>query len=422
MKRKFEMNKRSIVYLIVFFSAIGAKAQISTGSLDGRQNTITTAVPFLMITPDARAGGMGDAGVAMPNDVNAIHWNAAKLVFNEKKGAVSVSYTPWLRALVPDVSLSYLSFYSHINQRSSFGMSLRYFSLGEIQFTDIVGNSMGNFNPNELAVDLAYAQKLSDEFSVGIAFRYIYSNIAGGANFSNNAIKAGTSFAGDITAYYRNNTRIKGYKWNYGFGAAITNIGNKITYTTAAQENFIPINLRLGTYWQVEIDKFNKLALLVDFNKLLVPTPPKYKFDSNGKLVIDPATNEPVIESGKKSNVPVVSGMFQSFGDAPGGFSEEIQEINTSVGLEYWYDNQFALRGGYFYEPLEKGNRKYATIGAGIRYNVFSVDVAYLFSFQQRHPLENTLRFTLGFDFDAFKSQKEGSNTNDNSIFTPPAP
>lgn len=414
------MNFKRIILFFFLANALGAKAQISTGDLDGRQNTITTAVPFLMITPDARSGAMGDAGVAMPNDLNAIHWNASKLVFNEKKGGIAVSYTPWLRALVPDVSLSYLSLYSKINERSAFGTSLRYFSLGEIQFTDITGNSLGNYNPNELAVDLAYSQKLSDQFSVGIAFRYIYSNIAGGANFSNNAIKAGNSFAGDITAYYQNKTKIKGYKVNYSFGAAATNIGSKVTYTDATQENFIPINLRLGSYTQVELDKYNTIALLLDFNKLLVPTPPKYKYDANGKLVLDPATQKPIIESGKPNNVPVVSGMFQSFTDAPGGFTEEMQEINTSIGLEYWYDKQFALRAGYFYEPLEKGNRKYATMGAGLRYNVFTIDVAYLFSFQQRHPLDNTLRFSLAFDFDAFKSQKEG-NGNDNNIFTPPA-
>ncbi len=421
MQRLKENQKRmrvgiSICFIIIFISLQTAFGQINSYQLGG-QNTITTAVPFLLISPDARAGAMGDAGVATPNDINAIHWNAAKMVFNEKSGAIGVSYTPWLRALVPDISLSYLSFYSHINKQSSFGASLRYFSLGEIQFTDIVGNTMGNYTPNELAVDVGYAQKLSDKFSMGLAFRYIYSNLAGGANLA--GIKAGTSFAADITAYYKDNTRIKGYKFNYGIGGAISNMGNKVTYTTAAQENFIPINLRLGTYIQHEIDKYNSIALLVDFNKLLVPTPPVYKRDANDNIMYD-ANNEPVIEKGKKSNVPIVAGMMQSFYDAPGGFKEEISEFNTSVGLEYWYEKQFALRGGYFYEPFTKGNRKYATIGAGIRYSVFTIDVAYLFSFMQRHPMDNTLRFSLGFDFDAFKEQKEG-NDNKNGVFTPPS-
>lgn len=400
----------------------GATGQIRTSQLDGRQNTITTAVPFLMITPDARAGAMGDVGVATPNDINAIHWNTSKLAFMEKNGGVSISYTPWLRQLVPDVSLSYLSAYGKINDKSSIGGSLRYFSLGEINFTDNSGLSLGNFNPNELAIDLGYSQKLSNEFAVGIAFRYIYSNLAGGAT-NVAGIKAGQSFAGDITAFYRNSMKYKAYKLNYSYGAAITNIGAKVTYTTAQQENFIPINLRIGTYWQIEIDKYNSIALTVDLNKLLVPTPPKYKIGANGQIELD-ANNEPVIESGKVNNVPVVQGMMQSFSDAPGGFSEELNEINISSGMEYWYDKQFALRAGYFHENQYKGNRKYLTMGAGLRYNVFGLDVAYLISFQQRNPLDNTLRFTLTFDFDAFKKQKDGGNNSNkdgnNGVFEAP--
>jgi hypothetical protein len=408
-----------ITIAILFFLGVKLEAQINSSQLDGRQNTITTAVPFLMITPDARAGGMGDVGVATPNDMNAIHWNAAKLAFMEKEGGVSISYTPWLRQLVPDVSLSYLSIYGKLNERATLAGSLRYFSLGEIQFTDFTGNSLGNYNPNELAIDMAYTQKLSDEFSVGVAFRYIYSNLAGGANLSQTPITPGISFAGDITAYYRNKTKYKGYKINYAFGGAITNIGSKITYTNAQQANFIPVNLRLGSYGEIEIDKYNTLALTVDFNKLLVPTPPVYAYDNNGKLEFN-SDGTPKIESGKPNNVPLVQGMIQSFYDAPGGFKEELHEINIATGLEYWYDKQFALRMGYYYEHPTKGNRKYMTMGAGLRYNVFGLDVAYLISFQQRNPLDNTLRFTLTFDFDAFKKQKEGSNGN-NDIFEAPA-
>ncbi len=400
--------------------ATDTEAQITTGQLDGRQNTITTAVPFLMISPDARAGAMGDAGVATPNDMNSIHWNSAKLAFLEKKGGMSVSYTPWLRQLVPDVSLSYLSMYGKLNDRSTLAGSLRYFALGQINFTDVANNPLGTYNPSELAVDLAYTQKLSNEFSVGVAFRYIYSNLAGGANLSQSPIKPGQSFAGDITAYYHNKTRVKGYKVNYAFGGAITNIGNKITYTDAQSANFIPINLRIGPYGEIEIDKYNTLALTVDFNKLLVPTPPVYAYDENGKLMFDPATGEPIILSGKDNNVPLVQGMIQSFSDAPGGWKEELHEINIATGLEYWYDKQFALRAGYFYEHPTKGNRKYMTMGAGIRYNVFGLDVAYLVSFQQRNPLDNTLRFTLSFDFDAFKKQKEG-DSQPTDIFPAPS-
>jgi hypothetical protein len=396
---------KSAVALVVVLSATVSVAQVNRGQIDGKQNTITTAVPFLMITPDARTGAMGDAGVALPNDVNAIHWNAAKLAFMDRKGSINMSYTPWLRALVPDVSLGYVSAYYKLSSRNAIGGSLRYFSLGEIQFTDDQANSLGQFTPNELAVDFAYSQRLSNFFSVGLAFRYIHSNLSGGAQLANN-IRAGNSYGADITAYYNNKFRYKGYNFNYGIGLAVTNIGAKITYTTAQFEDFIPTNMRLGTYWNMDIDKYNSFAVLVDFNKLLVPTPPRYKTNASGQVEYG-TDGLPIILSGKRSDVPVLQGMFQSFSDAPGGFSEELQEINTSVGIEYWYDKQFALRAGYFYEPFEKGNRTYATMGAGLRYNVFAIDVAYLFSFQQRHPLDNTLRFTLGLDFESFKGQRE---------------
>jgi hypothetical protein len=386
-----------------------AFAQIGRGQLDGRQNTITSAVPFLMITPDARAGAMGDAGVATPNDMNAIHWNASKLAFMENKGGVSLSYTPWLRALVPDVSLSYLSFYNQINKRSTVGGSLRYFSLGQIDFTDEGGFPQGTAVPNELAADFAYAQRLSENFSVGVAFRYIRSNLTGGIQLPN-SIRAANSFAADITAYYTNSTMYEKKKINYGIGAAITNIGAKVTYTSAQFEDFIPTNLRFGGYGQIEVDKYNSIAILIDFNKLLIPTPPIYELNANGNIEYE--NGRPKIISGQRSDVPVVQGMIQSFYDAPGGFREEIQEINRSIGFEYWYDKQFALRAGYFYEPFEKGNRKYATMGAGLRYNVFTIDVAYLFSFQQRHPLDNTLRFTLGLDFAAFSANKNSGSKN----------
>lgn len=411
--------------LSLSFPAIGlvllsfvSKAQISTQELDGRQNSISTAVPFLMITPDARAGAMGDAGVASPNDLNAIHWNASKLAFMEKKGGIAISYTPWLRSLVPDVSISYLSFYREINNKSTFGGSLRYFSLGTIQFTDINANPNGTYNPNELAIDGAYARKLSEKFSLGIAMRYIYSNLTGGTNLVN-TIKAGHAASADITGYFHDDTRIEGYKTNYAFGFAFTNIGTKVNYSYNEDgANFIPINLRVGGYGQIDIDKFNTIALLFDANKLLVPTPPVYAKDANGQDILD-ADNNKVIVAGKSDKVPIIQGMMQSFNDAPGGYKEELKEINLSTGLEYWYDKQFALRAGYFHEPPTKGNRQYITVGAGIRYNVFSLDFAYLFSFQQRNPLDNTLRFTLAFDMDAFN--KQGEDATPGGIFAPPA-
>lgn len=390
-----------------------ASAQITgtNSQLDGRQNTITTAVPFLMITPEARGGAMGDVGAATPNDAFALHWNVAKLPFNERKGGVGLSYTPWLRNLVPDISLAYMSGYGKINERSAIAGSLRFFSLGQIQFTDQFGQSTGNYNPSELAVDLGYASKLSDNFSLGIAFRYIRSDLAGAFNQSQSPVNAGNAYAGDIAAYYNNKTKIKyegnRYNLNYGFGAAITNIGSKISYTSQQFQNFIPINLRVGAYGQVEIDKYNTIALAVDFNKLLVPTSPRYLKKADGVYDSIGSNGRAIISEGMDPDVPIIQGMIQSFYDAPGGFEEEMREINISTGIEYWYDKQFALRTGFFYENPYKGNRKFLTFGAGLRFNVFGLDLSYLVPLETRNPLENTLRFSLLFDIDAFSSQNK---------------
>jgi hypothetical protein len=409
------MRKNNSLSSIIIFSLLtgglhlSSKAQIagSNSQLDGRQNTITTAVPFLMITPEARGGGMGDVGAALPNDANAMHWNLSKIVFNEKAGAVSLSYTPWLRSLVPDISLAYMSGYAKVGDKAAVSGSLRYFSLGQIQFTDQFGNSTGNYNPNELAVDLGYASKLSEHFSLGIAFRYIRSDLAGAFNQGQNPVRAGNAYAGDITSYYTNKTKIKlegkKYNLNYGIGAAITNIGSKISYTSQQFQNFIPINMRVGGYGQIEIDKYNTIALALDFNKLLVPSNPIYARDSSGVIIIE--DGKPVIDEGYDPDVPLIQGMLQSFHDAPGGFKEELQEINISTGLEYWYDKQFALRTGFFYESPNKGDRKFLTFGAGFRFNVFGLDLSYLVPIENRNPLERTLRFTLIFDLDAFASQ-----------------
>jgi hypothetical protein len=419
MKKTTMLNFKKFSLVILasqfFTTAFSQTKTITTKDLQNGQNSISTAVPFLGISPDARAAALGDAGVAMPDDINAMHWNLAKAPFNTKNGAVAISYTPWLRNLVPDISLSYLTAYYQLDKRSAVAGSLRYFSLGQIQFTDNYGASTGNFTPNEFALDLGYATKLNENFSLGVAFRYIYSNLAGGFNQSQTPIDAGRSYAGDISAYYRNNTTYrdkatrKKYNVNYGFGAVISNIGSKLTYTSAQNENFIPINFRLGGYANIDLDEYNSIAIMVDANKLLVPTNPYYLRNRSNTADSLDRNNKPIIPagSGMDPNVPVVQGMIQSFYDAPGGFTEEMAEINISTGLEYWYNKQFALRGGYFHEPPTKGNRQYATFGVGLRYNVFGLDVAYLWPFAQRHPLENTLRFTLTFDFDAFVEQKD---------------
>ncbi len=415
-------KKRSLGFLILIgllASSITNEVKSQTGvkgsQLDGRQNTITTAVPFLMITPEARGGGMGDVGVATPNDANAMHWNLSKMVFNEKAGAVSLSYTPWLRSLVPDISLAYMTGYAKVGDRSAVAGSLRYFSLGQIQFTDQFGNTTGNYNPNELAVDIGYASKLSEHFSLGIAFRYIRSDLAGAFNQGQTPVRAGNAFAGDLTSYYTNKTKIKiegkKYNLNYGIGASITNIGSKISYTSQQYQNFIPINMRVGGYGQIEIDKYNTIALALDFNKLLVPSNPVYMKAVDGYDSIG-TNGKQIIEYGKDPDVPLIQGMLQSFYDAPNGSKEEFQEINISTGLEYWYDKQFALRTGFFYESPTKGDRKFLTFGAGFRFNVFGLDLSYLVPIENRNPLERTLRFTLIFDLDAFASQNnEDQNT-----------
>jgi hypothetical protein len=383
-------------------------AQISSSQLNGQTiNTITTAVPLLMISPDARAGALGDAGGAMSADANSIHWGAAKLATIEGNSGISLSYIPWLRNLVPDINLGYLSWYKKMKKRQVIGGSLRYFSLGNIVFTDIVGNTIGQFNPNEFAIDFAYARMFSDRWSGGIALRYIYSNLTGGIDVQGTPSFPGQTAAADISTYYSNpDLKIAGNKSTYSFSTAITNIGAKISYTKTADRNFIPMNLRIGNSLKMKLDDYNSFTFMFDINKLLVPTPP----------VLDPANGE--IIAGKNNKVPIVSGMLQSFYDAPGVLEadgtrnvlkEELREINPCGGIEYNYNNVFAIRTGYFYEHPTKGNRRYFTLGAGIKFNVFTLDLAYLIPTQQRNPLENTLRFTLQFDFGAFKEQNKSS-------------
>jgi hypothetical protein len=371
-------------------------------------NTITTAVPFLMISPDARSGGMGDVGVALSPDANAIHWNAAKLAFAEDNMGLAMNYTPWLRNLVPDISLSYLSFYKKIDDLQTFGASLRYFSLGDITFTSITGEQIANFRPNELALDGVYARKLSDNFSIGIGLRYIYSNLAAGLDQNNQTIP-GQSAAGDISAYYQNQTEVFGKKGQIAFGASITNLGAKIAYTESGNSNFLPTNLRLGTAITAEIDDYNKITFALDLNKLLVPSNPIYARDSiTGQIQFD-GNGNPIVAQGEDPNQKtVLEGVFSSFGDAPNGGIEELREINIGAGMEYWYNNVFALRTGYFYEHPTKGGRQYLTFGAGLKYQVFNLNFSYLVPttrLQGGNPLENTLRFSMMFDLAAFSSR-----------------
>lgn len=374
--------------------------------LGGNLNTITTAVPFLLISPDSKSGAMGDVGVATTPDASSMHWNPAKLAFTKDDIGISVSIVPWLRELVPDINLQYIGGYYKLNDNEAIGYELRYFSLGDITFTDGSGQVIGQYKPNEMAFGTAYSRKLSRDFSIAISARYIYSNLTGGQTAGGTETIAGQSIAADVSTYYTKPITIADKKSDISFGMNISNIGNKISYTETITRDFIPINLRLGTDVTSEIDDYNKMSFAIDFNKLLVPSPPIY--DADGNLI-----------AGKDPEVYVVSGMFQSFGDAPGEidetgnpvpgsiFKEEMREINISAGFEYWYANQFALRAGYFHEHDTKGGRKYLTFGSGVKYNVFALDFSYLISTSNiggTNPLANTMRFTLVFDLGAMGS------------------
>ncbi len=383
----------SLVFIYGTFASLTTSAQIGSGDLDGRTNTINTAVPFLRISPDARSGAMGDVGVAISPDANSTYWNLSKLPFASKNAGVAVTYTPWLKELVNDVFLANLSGYIKLNENEAIGSSLRYFSLGTIQFTDFSGAYLNDYRPREWAFDAGYARKLSDNWSIGLALRYIYSNLASG-EINGNVIKPGKAFAGDVSAFYtKDYEKDNGTVNTWNFGVAITNVGTKISYTQSAlNKDFIPTNLGIGTAYTFGLDEYNKITLALDMNKLLVPTP-----DSTGAYK----------EKG------TVEALFSSFGDAPGGFSEELKELMFSAGAEYWYNNMFAVRAGYYNESKDKGNRKYFTAGIGIKYDVFGLNFSYLVPSGtgiQRNPLSNTLRFTLSFDL-----SRDGDDSNSTS-------
>ena len=374
------------------------KTAINTNELDGRVNTITTSVPFLRIAPDARAGAMGDAGLATPATAASMHWNPAKLAFAEKSTSLTFSYTPWLKQLVDDIYLAYATGYKQLNDKQTIGISLLYFNLGNIQFTDIQGQDAGSFNPRELKTDVAIANKLTDHLSLSLALRYVYSNLASGQQSGGSVIKPGHAASADISTFYTNSAEISTYKSDYAFGMNISNLGTKISYTQNTQKDFIPMNLGIGGSFTLHLDEYNKFTFASDLNKLLVPTPVE--------LDVDPQNG---IYDYKEMSVP--AGLFSSFNDAPGGFSEEIAELIWSVGAEYWYADQFAVRGGYFHEAATKGNRQFLTAGIGLKFNVIGIDVSYLVpTNNQASPLDNTLRFALTFDFDELASANSTSD------------
>ena len=367
-KLKFLMKKNLLTLTVFLSTALGAFAI--------EPNPISTVVPSLTIAPDARAGGMGDIGAATAPDVNSQYWNPAKYVFMESEAGVSLSYTPWLRTLVPDIDLAYLSGYYKFSDRQAISTSFRYFSLGDIELMDQLGVPAGSSHPLELALDFAYSQMLSENFSASAALRFIYSDLNNGINQSGGSeMYPGASVAADVAAYYRKPIDLSTGEGILSFGLNISNLGSKMSYDKNVTNSFIPTNMRLGGSFDYPIDDYQRISVSADVNKLLVPTP-------------DATTDF--------NNVSMLSGVFMSFSDAPA--EEELREIMWSVGAEYAYNKQFFVRAGYFNENEYKGNRKYFTAGAGFKLNVFQLDAAYVVSVSQTNPLDGTLRFSLSFD------------------------
>lgn len=368
-------------------------------NLDGTPctNTVVTAVPFLRIVADARSGAMGDAGLAISPDANAIHFNASKLAFAEEDMALSATYTPWLKSLgLNDVYLAYLTGYKKLDDLQAIGFGLRYFSLGSIQFTDVNGEALNTGQPNEFEVALAYSRKLSDNFTAGLTGKMIYSNLAAGQQLDGGeVIEPGIAGAADISFTYQGEINMNGVDDSHlTVGLALTNIGSKITYTRSVDRDFIPANFGLGAAWTMDFNDYNRLTFTLDLNKLMVPTPCQ-----GTDCDTSPQDGRPDY----KDQAPIRA-IFSSFNDAPEGFSEELKELTYSAGVEYWYDQQFAVRAGYFNEHIQKGGRKYFTVGLGLKYNVFGLNFSYLVpTTNQRNPLDNTLRFSLLFDFGAFE-------------------
>jgi hypothetical protein len=387
--------KKVTLKLTALVMLLGGTITVSYAQSTNPINVVTSAVPFLRISPDARSGGMGDVGIATAPDANAAFANIARTPFATSKAGVAINYTPWLRDLsVNDVFLASLSGYYKIDDQQAISASLRYFKLGSIEFTDFNGGRIKDYNPREFAVDLGYSRKLSKKFALGIAIRYINSNLASG-NYNNVNYKAGSSVAGDLHLYH-NGTKENGQGLNWGL--TLSNLGSKISYSSdASQKDYIPANIGLGLAYTKVFDESNKITFALDINKLLVPTPPILASGTDSASI---AQNNAKLAQYR--NRSVVSSWVNSFGgDGSDGFTEEVKEINIAVGAEYFYNNQFGFRAGYFYEHPEKGNRKYFTVGATVKYSVAALNFSYVFptgSGVTRIPLSNTYRFGLVFD------------------------
>lgn len=411
--------KNTYFGILTVFSGLtfGASAQsgVTQHDLDGKLglNTITTALPFMSITPDSRAGGMGEAGTALSGSSTSIYWNTSMLIFAEDKSEISISYTPWLRNLTNDMHLSYASGYYKFG-RHAVGGALRFFSLGEITYTDNNAAFIRTDKPSEFELTAGYAFKLSERLSVGINGKFAYSNLTGGYVIEGVDSRAAVAGAADVSfTYFNDDTKIGNLKGDYTFAFTLNNIGNKVSYSSSQERDFIPMNLKLANAYKMRFDKYNSLTLALEFQKLLVPTPAIYMKDIDDNIIL---------VSGHSNDVGVIKGLVQSFYDAPGTplkddkgnyiqnpdgsyqikkgskFVEELSEINIAFGMEYWYNNLLAIRGGYFFEAPNKGNRQFFNFGAGLKYNRFGIDISYLAAVGgRRSPLANTLRFTLRF-------------------------
>lgn len=373
------MKKLSLVIISILLGIFNSQAQ-------DEPNPITTAAPFLLIAPDARAGGLADMGAATSPDANSQHYNMAKNAFAESQWQIGLNYTPWLRNLTNDVSLTSAFVTNRINERSAWGAGITYFSLGSIDLTDDIGVSLGSENPNEFAFDGSYSLKLSENFSMGVGLRYIHSDLT--LRIENSDIQTINTFSVDLSGYYQSDEANYGNfngRWRGGFN--ISNMGPKVELVVGGTESFIPTNLKLGGGFDFILDNVNTITANVEFNKLLVPTPP----------IIDNETGE--ILEGKDNDVGFLQGMFQSFYDAPGGLSEELQEVTWALGAEYMYDRTFAVRAGYFHESQYKGDRQFFTLGAGFKFRSSTLDVSYLINASDvTNPLESTLRFSLSIN------------------------
>lgn len=385
-----------LVVILLFAGFLNALAETTIDGEANAFNPITSGVPFLSIAPDARGGGMGDVGAATTPDATSSYWNPAKYAFISGSGGACLSYTPWLRKLVKDIDLAYLSGFYKIADVQTVAMSMRYFSLGEVIIRKDETSPAMTAKPYDVAVDATYSRILAENFSMGVSLRFIYSDLLGGAATEDaETLSPGKAVAADISAYYGAPVTLSSGEGFAAAGLNISNIGSKISYGDDENTAFLPTNLRLGGSFNYPFDPYNKMSINLDLNKLLVPSRPVQKdgesdTDYDARLV-------------KYNNGDPISGIFTSFSDAPGGFSEELQEIMWSLGLEYAYNNQFFARGGYFHESENKGNRKYFTLGAGFKLNVLSLDVAYVISVAQTNPLDQTLRFSLAFTLDGIK-------------------